>query len=478
MVERRRMSAAIESDIPARLDRLPWSRWHLRIIIALGTSWILDGLEVTLVGSLSGVLQSKDSLGLSDKAVTGAASAYLIGAVIGALLFGHLTDRHGRRKLFLVTVSTYSVATLCTGLSVNFAMFGICRFFTGLGIGGEYAAINSAVDELIPSKIRGTVDLIVNATFWAGATAGSLAALLLLGSHIPTAFGWRVAFGIGGLLGIGVFLLRLAVPESPRWLMLRGREIDARRVMEDIEGKVARGGGAISRERAQLLAIKPRDHTPWKEIFRNMLGVNRERAILGLILMVSQAFFFNAVFFTFGLVAKTFFAAHNTKLPLVLLPFAVSSFFGPVMLGALFDRIGRKPMIAATYGVSGGLLLVSAILFASGTLQLEGLKVCFALIFFVASSAASAAYLTVSEIFPLEIRAFAIAIFYALGTMLGGVGAPILFGMLIDHGKSAVALGYGLGGLLMIGGALGEICFGVEAAGRSLESISKPLQAQ
>jgi MFS family permease len=472
-------ASIIESDVPARLDRLPWSGWHMRIITALGTSWILDGLEVTLVGSLSGILQSKDGLGLSDEAVTGSATAYLLGAVIGALFFGHLTDRHGRRKLFLITLATYSLATLCSGFAVNLPMFLACRFVTGLGIGGEYAAINSAVDELVPSKVRGTVDLIVNATFWAGAIIGSFAALLLMGGHgIPMHLGWRLAFGIGGVLGMAVLLLRLAVPESPRWLMLRGRDAESHQVMDDIERHVVSSGGRISSEPAARLKIRPRDHTPWKEIFSNMVGPNRSRSILGLVLMAGQAFFFNAVFFTFGLIAKRYYHVPDASLPLELLPFAVGSFLGPLMLGALFDKIGRKPMITAAYGISGVLLLVTAILFGKGVLQLTGMKICFAVIFFVASSAASAAYLTVSEIFPLEIRAIAIAIFYSLGTAVGGVGAPLLFGILIEHGRIAVAWGYFVGAALMITGAICEYLIGVEAAGQSLESVSKPLQAE
>lgn len=474
-----RSRQAIESDVPARLDRLPWSSWHLRIIISLGTSWILDGLEVTLVGSLSGVLQSKDGLSLSDQAVAAAATTYLAGAVIGALLFGYLTDRLGRRKLFLITLATYSVATIGTGLSVNAAMFFMCRFFTGFGIGGEYAAINSAVDELIPGKVRGTVDLIVNATFWVGATLGSLAALYLLGGHaISPRWGWRLAFAVGGTLGLAVLSLRLAVPESPRWLMLRGKEKEAERIVGEIEANVSSGHAKLPPNEEEKLKIRPRDHTPWSDIFRNMLGENRKRSILGLVLMVGQAFFFNAVFFTFGLVAKKFFNVSDAKLPMQLLPFAAASFLGPLVMGPLFDKIGRKPMIATAYGVAGGLMAVSAILFGIGHLGLHGLIICFAAVFFVASSAASAAYLTVSEIFPLELRAFAIAIFYALGTLIGGVGAPALFGMLIASGsKPNLMMGYLLGAALMLAGAVTELLIGVEAAGKSLESVSKPLQS-
>jgi MFS family permease len=470
----------IETDVPARLDRLPWSRWHTRIIVALGTSWLLDGLEVTLVGSLSGMLESKSGLSLTDAQVTGAATTYLAGAVIGALLFGYLTDRLGRRKLFLVTLATYSLATVASAFSWNLLSFTIFRFFTGIGIGGEYSAINSAVDELIPGKVRGTVDLVVNGTFWVGATLGALAAMFLLHDHgVSASNAWRYAFGIGGTLGVAVLVLRLYVPESPRWLMLRGYEQQANQVVSDIEKKVTHGKtDSLPAPEGEKLKIVVRDHTPLKEIFGNMLGDNRKRSFLALTLMAAQAFFFNAVFFTYGLVVKKFFHVSNDDLPIYLLPFALGSFLGPMLLGHLFDKIGRKPMITATYGLAGVLLLGTIYPFVHGALGTRGLGICFTLIFFIASSAASAAYLTVSEIFPLELRAFAIAVFYSLGTLAGGVGAPLLFGVLIASGsRTKVGMGYLVGGLLMLAGALCEHFIGVEAAGKSLESISAPLQS-
>ena len=470
----------IETDVPARLDRLPWSRWHARIITALGTSWLLDGLEVTLVGSLSGVLESKNGLSLTDPQVTAAATFYLAGAVTGAILFGYLTDRLGRKKLFLVTLATYSLATIASAFSWNFLSFSIFRLLTGCGIGGEYSAINSAVDELIPGKVRGTVDLVVNGTFWVGATLGSLAAMFLLHGHgLSPARSWRYAFGVGGSLGIAVLVLRLYVPESPRWLMLRGYEEQAEKVVKDIEDKVSKGDpGSLPAPEGKKLKITVRDHTPLKEIFRNMMGDNRQRSFLALTLMIGQAFFFNAVFFTYALVVKKFFHVSNDDLPRYLLPFAVGSFLGPMVLGPLFDKIGRKPMITATYGTAALLLLGTIYPFAHGTLGTRGLGICFTLIFFIASSAASAAYLTVSEIFPLEIRAFAIAVFYSMGTLVGGVGAPLLFGFLIASGSRIhVGFGYLLGGLLMLAGAVCEYFIGVEAAGKSLETISSPLQS-
>jgi MFS family permease len=470
----------IETDVPARLDRLPWSGWHLRIITALGTSWMLDGLQVTLAGSLAGVLQDKKGLGLSGPQVAASASIYLAGAVIGALLFGYLTDRFGRRKLFLVTLATYSLATAGTALSWNFPIFGMFRFFTGVGIGGEYAAINSAVDELIPGKVRGTVDLFVNGTFWVGATVGAVASLALLSGHaLPPNVGWRLAFGVGAVLGIGVFMMRLSVPESPRWLMLRGREDDANQIVGDIECKVSEKKGDLPEPEGAKLKLRVRDHTPLTEIFHSMFKDNLQRSLLGLALMVGQSFFFNAVFFTYGLVVDRFFHVTAKQLPIHLLPFALSSFLGPLALGKLFDSVGRKPMITICYGVSGVMLVATVIPFAMGGLGLKGLAILFSIIFFVASSAASASYLTVSEIFPLELRALAIAIFYALGTLIGGVGAPYLFGVLINTGsKWMVAIGYLVGAALMIAGAVTEHFIGVEAAGKSLESISQPLQSQ
>ena len=473
------MPQEIETDIPARLDGLPWSSWHTRIITALGTSWLLDGLEVTLVGSLSGVLESASGLRLTETQVTAAATTYLAGAVFGALLFGYLTDRLGRHKLFLVTLATYSLATVGSAFSWNLFSFSIFRLFTGIGIGGEYAAINSAVDELIPGKLRGTVDLIVNGTFWLGATIGALAAMYLLSGHAAQHAGWRYAFGIGGSLGLVVLILRLFVPESPRWLMLRGKEEQASEIVSEIEHRSSKGDRSkVSSPGGEKLKITVRDHTPLGEIFRNMAGENWRRSLLGLVLMASQAFFFNAVFFTYGLVVRKFFHVSDRELPFHLLPFAIASFLGPLSLGRLFDKVGRKPMITATYAGAGLMLLGTALPFAHGTLAARGLGICFTLVFFIASSAASAAYSTVSEIFPLEIRAFAIAIFYALGTLIGGVGAPILFGFLIKTGsRPYVATGYALGAGFMIAAAVCEYFIGVEAAGQSLESISKPLQS-
>ncbi len=450
----------------------------MRMVMALGITWMLDGLEVTLAGSLASILKNKQALGLTDVQVGASATGYLAGAVMGALLFGWLTDRFGRRKLFLVTLSTYLLATAATAFSWSFGSFLLFRILTGTGIGGEYAAINSAVDELVPKKVRGNVDLVINATFWIGAALGSAGTMLLLNSRaVSPTFGWRYAFGIGALLGIFILFLRLRVPESPRWLMLRGREEEANKIVDDIERQVSAHKGKLPEPDGRL-KIKARAFTPLKDVWNAMVRAEPKRSILGLVLMVAQSFFYNAVFFTYGLVLTQFFKVSDRQVPLHLLPLALGNFLGPLILGRFFDTIGRKKMITATYGVSGLLLIGSSIMFQQNGLSALGQGLWFTAIFFVASSAASAAYLTVSEIFPLEIRAFAISIFYALGTLAGGVAAPTLFARLIaSHSRTYLFFGYLLGAVLMLAGGVTEWKFGVDAEGQSLESISKPIQS-
>ena len=468
----------IETNIPQRLDRLPFSRWHLIMVVALGITWLLDGLEVTLAGSLASTLKEKTALGLSDVQVGASATSYLAGAVAGALIFGWLTDRLGRKKLFFITLAQYLTATGATAFSWSFGSFLLFRMLTGAGIGGEYAAINSAIDELIPAEVRGRVDLMINATFWIGAALGSAGALFLLDSGIvPPDLGWRFAFGIGAMLGLTVLFLRRAVPESPRWLMLRGREDEAGKIVRHIEHAVSERKGDL-RPAEGSIKIAVRDHTPLSDVWKTMVRDHPKRSILGLVLMIGQSFFYNAVFFTYGLVLSSFFGVRATRVPLFLLPLALGNFAGPFVLGRYFDSIGRRKMIAATYAVSGLLLAGSAIFFRSGALTPVTQNIWFFAIFFVASSAASSAYLTVSEVFPLEIRAFAISIFYAIGTLAGGVGAPLLFSTLIQSGsRHELFWGYIGGALLMIAGAVTESILGVDAERKSLESISMPLQS-
>jgi MFS family permease len=466
----------IETDVPARLDRLPWSNWHRMVVLALGITWLLDGLESNLAGALAGVLKRPDTLGMTDAQVGLSGSIYLLGSVAGALVFGYATDRLGRKKLFSATLMLYLSATAATALSWNFASFCLFRALTGAGIGGEYAAINSAVDELIPGRIRGHVDLAINASFWIGAGLGSVASLVLLNTALlPPAIAWRFAFGVGAAIGAGVLVLRRHVPESPRWLMVHGDPADAEKIVAEVECLVVHRHPAPP-PAADKLRLRCRKHVPWREIWHAMAVEHRRRSLLGFTLMVTQAFFYNAVMFTYGLVLLRYYAVPAEHIGLYLLPLAAGNFLGPVLMGRLFDTVGRRKMIAGTYVLSGLLLAITAALFRRGLLTTFTQAVSWSVIFFVASSAASSAYLTVSEIFPLEIRAFAIALFYTCGTFVGGVAGPALFAYLVETGSRALLFwGYLAGAAAMIAGGVVEALIGVDAEGKSLESIAKPL---
>jgi MFS family permease len=468
---------AITTDIPARLDRLPWSRFHMLIVIALGVTWILDGLEVTIVGAIGPVLQETGTLGLTAQEIGGTASAYVVGAVCGALVFGWLTDRFGRKFVFYVTLLVYLAGVLLTATSWSFWSFAIFRVITGVGIGGEYAAINSAIDELIPARYRGRVDLIVNGSFWLGAAVGSGASLLFLDPHIlPADLGWRFGFAIGGVLGLGILLLRGYVPESPRWLVIHGWKQKADAAIEDIEQRIRSESAAPLAPPLGSITLHPRRSFGLGLIMRAMLGSYRSRSLLALTLMTAQAFLFNAVFFSYGLVLSTFHGVPERTTGIYLLPLAVSNFLGPVLLAPLFDIVGRRKMIAGTYGASGLLLSLTALLLGFDAFTAWTQTIAWMVVFFFASAAASSAYLTVSEIFPLEARALAIAIFYAIGTAIGGVTGPSLFGYLIGTGSiAAVAAGYAIAAILMLIAAAVEFAFGVDAEQRSLESITEPL---
>ncbi len=443
------------------------------IVAALGITWILDGLEVTIVGSLGPALQDKRTLGLSAPDIGTVASVYVVGAVTGALLFGWLTDKLGRKTIFYVTLSTYVVGVLLSACSWDFWSFAACRFITGLGIGGEYSAINSAIDELIPARLRGRIDLMVNGSYWGGATAGAAASLFLLSGAVPIGIGWRLGFGIGGILGASVLLLRRMVPESPRWLVTHGRKQAANDTMAEIERRVDK---PMPPPEGKPLTIHPRESFGFGLIFGTMLGKHRGRSALALMLMVGQAFLYNAVFFTYGLVLQHYEHVPDADVGLYIVPLCAGNFVGPFVLGPLFDSLGRKKMIAGTYGLSGLLLMVVAVLFGAGLLTALTQTICWVIVFFFASAAASSAYLTASEIFPLETRALAIAVFYALGTLVGGAAAPWLFGQLIGAGSAwALSGGYALAGILMLLGAGMEIRLGIDAEGRSLEEIAEPL---
>jgi MFS family permease len=472
--------ATFRSDVPARLDRLPWGRWHWMVITALGITWIIDGLEVTMIASFSAVLQEPQSLHFSGSEIGLLGTAYLAGAVLGALVFGYLTDRFGRKKLFSITLGLYLVAAFLTAFSWDFASFALFRFLTGAAIGGEYSAINSAIDELIPSRVRGWADLAINGTFWVGAAVGSLASIVLLDPSIfRPDLGWRLGFGIGAALGLAIIFLRHHVPESPRWLLTHGQPEEADRVVTEIERKIEATPGAEKLPPGHgTITIRPRGPVGFGELARVMLRTYPSRTVLGLALISSQAFLYNGVFFTFPLVLRNFYHVPPDRTGLYLLPFTLSNFLGPVLLGRFFDTIGRRPMIGGTYTVSALLLALTGYLFAAGQLTPTTQTVLWALVFFFASSAASSAYLTVSEIFPVELRGMVIALFYAVGTLVGGTLAPWLFGRLIDSGvRSHLFYGDLFASALLLLTVLTVWRFGVKAERTSLEEIATPLSA-
>jgi len=468
---------AVRTTVPARLDRLPWSRFHNLVIAALGITWILDGLEVTLAGSVAAALQQSERLHLTAQQVGLTGSAYLAGAVLGALFFGHLTDKLGRKRLFNVTLGLYLVATALTALSWNFTAFAAFRFFTGAGIGGEYAAINSAIQELIPARLRGRTDLAVNGSFWVGAAVGAAGSVWLLDPRLlPPDIGWRIAFGTGAVLGLFILYLRRFLPESPRWLMTHGRIEEAEKVVAEIEQRVAQSGVPIPSATTADIALVAPVHVSLAIVARTLLRAYPGRTALGVALMAAQAFFYNAIFFTYALILTRFFGVAADRVGLYILPFALGNFMGPLLLGPLFDTLGRKPMIAATYTAAGVLLALSAVLFYVGLLNAVTQTLMWTVVFFFASAAASAAYLTVGESFPLELRALAIALFYAFGTLLGGVGGPALFGALIASGEPGnILAGYLFGAALMLAAAVIELKLGFAAERRPLEEVALPL---
>jgi len=467
----------IETTIPSRLDNLAWSGFHTRVVLALGITWILDGLEVTLAGALSGALKQSPVLRFSNLEVGLANSAYLAGAVLGAIGFGWLTDRIGRRKLFFITLSFYLIATAATALSWSVASYALFRFLTGAGIGGEYTAINSTIQELVPARYRGWTDLVINGSFWIGAALGGSSAIVLLDPAVAGPdVGWRLAYLTGAALGLIVFVMRMWIPESPRWLMIHGDPDRAHRIVADIERSAIGHAQDPTQHAFARIRLKMRDHTPLAEVARTLLSSYRARTLVGLALMIAQAFFYNAIFFTFALVLTDFYGIAADQVGWYILPFAAGNFAGPVLLGRLFDTLGRRAMIALTYGVSGALLALSGYLFCIGVLSAKTQTIAWMVIFFFASPAASAAYLTVSETFPLEVRALAIALFYAVGTAIGGVAGPALFGALIDTGsRTSVFLGYLFGSALMIAAACIAWRYAVAAERRPLESVARPL---
>jgi MFS family permease len=470
----------ITTDIPARLDRLPWARWHWLVVIGLGTVWILDGLEVTIVGSMSDALKpAGPGLGMNNFDIGVAGAVYVAGACLGALFFGQLTDRFGRKKLFLITLGVYTVATVLTAFSMSPLWYFAARFLTGTGIGGEYAAINSAIDELIPARYRGRVDVAINGSFWVGAAGGSLLTIPLLDPTIfDPAWGWRFAFGLGAILAIGIFFVRRNVPESPRWLFIHGREDDAEQVVQGIERTIEEESGKQLHGVSQTITVRQRRSIGIGLIARTVFTLYPKRTVLCFSLFVGQAFLYNAFFFTYGDTLTTFLGVGQTGYYLAI--FAASNFLGALLLSPLFDVVGRVKMIAGTYILSGVILGFTGLII--GNLSATTLTMMGVIIFFFASAGASAAYLTASEVFPMETRALCIAFFYAIGTAVGGISGPLLFGALIEHAKNTgiegIAIGYFIGAVLMVAGGVVEIFLGVKAEGQALESIAKPLTAE
>jgi MFS family permease len=474
-------NSSFSTTVPARLDRLPWSRFHWLVIAALGITWILDGLEVTLVGSLSGAIEESPSLGMSSSEIGLTASAYLLGAVLGALTFGWLTDRYGRKKLFMVTVGVYMIATVATGFAWDFWSFAFFRMLTGAGIGGEYAAINSAIQELIPARRRGYTDLVINGSFWIGAAIGAIASVVVLDPRLfAPDLGWRLAFIVGGLLAGVIIFLRQWLPESPRWLMTHGRVREAEETIAEIERRVcAERGVTLANAELKAIDLHERGHTTLADVARSLVMHYPRRTVLGVTLMATQAFFYNAIFFTYALILTKFYAVKSADVGWFILPFALGNFMGPLLLGRFFDTIGRRAMIASTYAISGVLMTVTGFLFAQGGLDATTQTAVWTVIFFFASAGASAAYLTVGECFPLEIRATAIALFYAFGTAIGGIAGPAIFGALIESGaRGEILWGYLLGGGLMVLGALTAWFLGIAAERKPLEEVAPPLSSR
>jgi MFS family permease len=470
----------VRSTIPARLDRLRWSPFHTRLVLGLGTAWILDGLEITVASSVSGKLTAASTLNLTTAQASAIGTVYLVGEVLGALVFGRLSDKLGRRRLFMWTLAIYLIGTGLSALAFQGAdglvYFYATRFIAGTGIGGEYSAVNSAIDEMMPARYRGRTDIWINGSYWLGSIIGTLAAFLLLNS-LPADTGWRMGFLVGPVLAIVILYVRRNLPESPRWLLTHGRAAEAERSMRYIEDAAVKDGQHLAAvPGSAAIAIRPEREYGYLTLLRLIVRTYPKRAILGGTLMITQSFLYNAIFFTYALVLTKFYHVTNDAVPLYGLAFAVGNLAGPLLLGHLFDTLGRRKMISGTYLLSGAVLAFSAWLFDSGLLNAAGQTFIWIVIFFFASAGASAGYLTVSEIFPIEIRAEAIAVFFAIAQTVGAI-APLLYGALIGNGshRAGLTVGYLIGGGVMIIGGLVEVFLGIDAEGKSLEQVARPL---
>jgi MFS family permease len=470
----------IRSLIPARIDRLPWSRFHTHLIVALGVAWVLDGLEITVASNVGPDLTQPSALGWSASAVADIATWYLVGQVIGALVFGRLADKLGRRRLFMITLGIYLIGSGLTAATPKggywFIFLYATRVLAGSGIGGEYAAINSAIDEMIPAKFRGRVDLAVNGTYWAGALIGTLFTLLVLNT-LSSGTSWRVAYVAGPVLALVIIYVRKSLPESPRWQIMHGHVEEAEASISEIEQDVAKTKGALPPvDESKELAIRPSKRYGYLALIEVLFRHYPGRSTLVAALMITQSFLYNAIFFTYGLVLQFFFHVNPKDTGWYFLAFAAGNLLGPLTIGRLFDTIGRKKMIAGTYLIAGILLIITAQFFKAGYLNAGTQTLCWSVIFFFASAGASAGYLTASEVFPLEVRAQAIAVFFAIAQLFGSLGSH-LYGHLIGSGNDPNRLywGYLLGAGMMVLGGVVEIFLGVDAEGKSLEDVAKPL---
>jgi len=488
----------VRSLVPARMDRLPWSAFHWRVVIALGITWVLEGVEVGLAGAIGGILSNSEyrdaTLHLDATMVGLSGGVYLIGEVVGALYFGRKADKLGRRKLFIVTLALYLIANGMTALSFAPWYFLTTRFFAGMGIGGEYAAIHSAIDELTPAKYRGRVDIAIAGTYWGGAMLAAAAQYVLLDpSLIPVNWGWRGALLLGPAIGFSIWPLRKYIPESPRWQLTHGQVAEAEATVDAIEQQLRDRGHVLEEvDPAHAVVIRQQEQPSVLFVAKTLTRKYLKRFVLGLTLMVTQSFLYNAIFFTYVIILEKIYGVPSGSTAYYFFPFAAGNLLGPLLLGRLFDTIGRRKMIALTYCSSALLLGLSGYLLQAGVLTAQTQTILWCIIFFIASAAASSAYLTVSEIFPVEMRAQSISLIFSIAQGFGALGS-ILFGAIVAsgtheemvNGKSEtfvdnlvpLAIGFGIAAAIMFVGGLVAWFFGVDAEQKSLEDIAAPLSS-
>jgi MFS family permease len=498
----------LKESIPKRLDNLPYSKFHTLIICSLGISWILDGYEVSLLSVLSGVVQN--SFDVTEKEIGISGSLYLLGCVIGSLFFGFLASLYGRKTLFNVTLVIYGLSIITTSFSINIYMFFVCRFFTGIAVGGEYSSIFAAIDELIPPTIRGRADLIIDGTWHFGSFLASIISFFVLnnGNIVSENLLMRILFGLGAISIIPVIYMRKYIPESPRWLIYKKKYKEANIVMNSIESrcnfntpKNMNKDNKVDIENKESLICNEKletnnDISPFlicskistkqitnndisknytfSDIFAFLFRTHRSRFFYALILMSSQAFFYNGIFYSYTLILQNFYSIKKENVGLFLIPLSAASFLGPILFGKYFDSWSRRKMIALTYITSGILLSLTSLNFLIGYFGIVVQQIFWFITFLVASPAASSAHLTISEIFPIEMRSQAMAIFFSMGLGIGGVISPSLFGWLVSKkNREDIFISYLFAAFVMIFAGIFGFYFGVDSEGKSLESISR-----